>query len=62
MFWRRGGALVAAGKPLMALRELPCVQKILRAKHAIPNSDTAALKGLVAQADAELSKIEGVKK
>ena len=62
MLWRRGGAIIAEGAPLRSVRDLPCVQAILRAKTAILNDDSAALKQLIADVDKQLAQLEGVKK
>ncbi len=60
--WRRGGAVIAGGAPLRAVRDLPCVQAILRAKTAIRDEDTEALKKLLATVDSELAQLEGGKR
>lgn len=60
--WRRGGEIIAAGAPLRAVRDLSCVQAVLRAKTAIPNEDAGALKALLAKVDQELAQLEGVKR
>jgi V/A-type H+-transporting ATPase subunit A len=60
--WRRGGAVIAEGAPLRSVRDLPCVQAILRAKTAIPNQDKAALKQLTADVDRQMAQLEGAKK
>ena len=60
--WRRGGAIIAGGSPLRAIRDLPCVQAILRAKTVIPSEDAEALQKLLATVDSELAQLEGAEK
>jgi V/A-type H+-transporting ATPase subunit A len=60
--WRRGGAVIAEGAPLRSVRDLPCVQSVLRAKTAIRNDAPAALKQLLASVDQQLAQLEGAKK
>ncbi len=60
--WRRGGAIIAGGAPLRTIRDLPCIQAILRAKTAIPSEDAEALQKLLATVDSELAQLEGAKR
>jgi V/A-type H+-transporting ATPase subunit A len=56
--YRRGRAAIQAGAPLAALRELPCVPQIMRAKGAYGNDQLAGLAALAARVNQELDAFE----
>jgi V/A-type H+-transporting ATPase subunit A len=56
--YRRGRAAIQAGAPLAALRELPCVPQIMRAKGAYGNDQLAGLAELAARVNQELDAFE----
>jgi len=56
--YRRGRAAIQAGAPLAALRELPCVPQIMRAKGAFGNDQLAGLAELEARVNRELDEFE----
>jgi V/A-type H+-transporting ATPase subunit A len=56
--YRRGRAAIQAGAPLAALRELPCVPQIMRAKSAYGNDQLAGLAALAARVNQELDAFE----
>ena len=56
--YERGLAVINAGAPLLMVRELPCVQDILRAKYTIPNDDTAALVALQQKVESDIEGLQ----
>jgi len=56
--WTRGGKVIAGGAPLRAVRDLPCVQELMRAKSTIASDDREALDGLSKKVDEQLREIE----
>ena len=56
--YRRGRAAIQGGAPLAALRQLPCVPNIVRAKGAYRNDQMAGLAELEAQVGRELDEFE----
>jgi len=55
--YRRGRDLVQAGAPLAALREMPCVTEIVRAKVAYGNNEMDGFKELEARVNRELDAL-----
>jgi len=56
--YRRGRAAIQAGAPLAALRGLPCVPQIMRAKQVYGNDQLAGLAALAARVNQELDAFE----
>jgi len=56
--YRRGRAAIQAGAPLAALRQLPCVPQVMRAKQAYGNDQMAGLAALEARVNQELDAFE----
>ncbi len=55
--WDLGGKVIAAGAPLREVRDLPCIQEIMRAKNVIAGDDTDALHKLQSKVDEQLIKL-----
>lgn len=58
--YHRGRAVIEKGAPLMRVRELPCVQAVVRAKSTIPNDDLAGMQELARRVDLDLDELEKV--
>ncbi len=58
MLWERGGEVVSRGAPLREVRNMACVQELMRAKNTIASDDGKALTALYDRIDEELRKIE----
>jgi V/A-type H+-transporting ATPase subunit A len=56
--YRRARVAIQAGAPLAALRELPCVPQIMRAKQAYSNDQLAGLAELEKRVNQELDEFE----
>jgi V/A-type H+-transporting ATPase subunit A len=55
---RRGSQIIHAGAPLVRLRQLPCVPRVIRAKQAYGNDEMDALLALEQQVNQELDELE----
>ena len=58
MLWQRGGEVVGRGAPLREVRDMPCVQALMRTKNTIASDDAGALAALYGRIDEELRKVE----
>ena len=57
--YERGLTIINAGAPLMMVRELPCVQDIVRARFTIANDDTDAMSALHRKIESDLDNLQG---
>lgn len=56
--YERGLAVINAGAPLVMVRELGCIQEIVRAKYSIANDDKAAMGALQHRMESELEDVQ----
>jgi V/A-type H+/Na+-transporting ATPase subunit A len=56
-FHARALEIIRLGAPLLKIRALPVLEKIVRAKSQVPNEDTAALPGLEAELGTEMDEL-----
>jgi V/A-type H+-transporting ATPase subunit A len=57
-FYSRSLAIIQLGAPLLKIRELSCIERIVRAKSSIRNDDVAGLNEIGALMSAELDELE----
>jgi V/A-type H+-transporting ATPase subunit A len=57
-FHARAQTIIQLGAPLQAVRELPCIERIVRAKSVVRNEDLARLDEVEVQMNAEMDALE----
>jgi V/A-type H+-transporting ATPase subunit A len=57
-FYDRADRLVTKGTPLARIRELPCVNEIVRARSAVPNDKPEELDAARGRMRAQLDELE----
>jgi V/A-type H+/Na+-transporting ATPase subunit A len=57
-FYERANRIIGKGAPLVRIRELPCIQEIVRARSTIPNDDPAQLAALEDRVRTQLDTLE----
>jgi V/A-type H+-transporting ATPase subunit A len=58
MIYEKGNSIIRKGAPLLKIRQLPILNRVMRMKSQIPNEEPAKLQELYFQVEQELNRLE----
>jgi V/A-type H+-transporting ATPase subunit A len=57
-FYERADRLIAKGAPLVRIRELPCINEVIRARSTVPNDKPEGVAAIHERMTAQLVELE----